>query len=313
MKSISIWRLTIFALILFYQSATAEQCYVVVEKSGNYNPAIIESLSVSLISKYIQPISAVPLSGIKEKDCSFFINLTESLSGFQYSLSSKTINSMGTSRKPGMNGVTQSLLRTISRSSEEGHLKAKICSDYPELMKEDCRPMEAVAMLYNERGIVIPHGENVKEGDTFFVMLQPMSDAYVAVFNKDSRGQFFRIFPNPQISSQSNPLKAHRQYFFPPKDSDLILRFDDNPGIETFYFVISSTPLEDIDALYRSIGSGSTNDSELLLERRILTRGIGIEKKRISVNSGYQDVPAFSHLLEGTGAVVKKVQLQHLR
>lgn len=313
MKSMSVVCVAIVTIVLFAQTAIAEQCYVVVDKSGNYNPTIVESLSVSLISKYIRKVSAVPLAGIKEKDCSFFVNLTESMSGFQFSLSSKTVNSLGTSRKPGMNGVTQSLLRTISRSSDEKQLKKRICNDYPDLMREDCKPIEAVAILYNEQGMIIPNGKSVREGDTFFVMLQPMADAYAVVFNKDSRGQFFRIFPNPQISAQANPLRAHQQYFFPPKDSDLILRFDENPGTETFYFVISSTPLEDLDEVYRSIGSTGSNNGYSTLENRILTRGISIEKKKVSINSGYQNVPAYSKMLAGTGVIVKKVQLNHLR
>ena len=215
-KAISI----ILFLVVPIFSSYADKCYVFIEKSGNFNPAIMESLSVSLISKYIEKVKAIPKFGIKEQDCSYDVSLMESMNGFQYSIVSKNINSMGTSKRPGLDGLTQSLLRALYRSKDGDSLKRRICNDYAELMAQDCRPIEAVVMLYNERGEIIPNGGSVREGNSFFVMLKPMADSYAAVFNKDSKGNFFRIFPNPQVSSQTNPLRANKQYFFPPQNSD---------------------------------------------------------------------------------------------
>jgi hypothetical protein len=167
-------------------------------------------------------------------------------------------------------------------------------------------------MLYSETGEIIPNGATVRKGESFFVMLQPMTDSHAVVFNKDSKGNFFRIFPNPQVSSQTNPLRSQQQYFFPPQNSELIFKFDENPGEEAFYFVISSTPLDDLDAVYNGMQSG-TRSLGPILEQRIRTRGIFVGKKTQSVNTGYSNVPTSTELLQGKGAVVKIVRLNHVR
>ena len=303
--------LIILFLIVPIFSSYADKCYVFIEKSGNFNPSIMESLSVSLISKYIEKVKAIPKFGIKEQDCSYDVSLMESMNGFQYTIVSKNINSMGTSKKPGLDGLTQSLLRALYRSKDGDTLKRRICNDYAELMAQDCKPIEAVVMLYNERGEIIPNGSTVREGNSFFVMLKPMTDSYAAVFNKDSKGNFFRIFPNPQISSQTNPLRAHKQYFFPPQNSDLIFQFDDNSGEESFYFVISSTPMNDIDSVYNSIESGARNLTPVL-EQRIRKRGISLGKKKYSTGGSIGNLPSSGDLLMGKGAIVKTVKLRHL-
>lgn len=302
----------ILMLCWSYSSVSAEQCYIVVDNAGNFKAAIVETLSVSLISKYVSQVSPIPNAGIREDECTFRISLIESMNGFQLTFSSRNINSLGNSKQPGMDGLTQSLLRAISRSSDGSELKKRICSDYPNLMSQDCSPIEAVVMLYNDRGEHIVNGSKVREGDSFFVMLQPMADSYAAVFNKDSKGNFFRIFPNPQISPQTNPLKSNRQYFFPPKNSDLIFKFDANPGKEEFYFIISSTPLVDIESVYDNMQSG-TSSLGTVLEQRIQTRGIIIGKKSHHVNTGYSNVPTAVEMLKGKGAVVKTVRLNHVR
>ena len=304
--------LFVFLWCIIQNSLFAKTCYVVIEKAGNLNPKIVESLSVSLISKYIRKVKPAPRFGIKMDECTFDVSFIESMSGMQYIFSGPNINSMGSSKQPGIDGLTQSLLRALSRSSDGSEIKAKICNDYPDLMVQDCRSIEAVVMIYNERGELIPNGSSVREGDAFFIMLQPMADAYAVVFNKDSKGNFFRIFPNHQVSSHSNPLRSNQQYFFPPRNSDLIFKFDENPGEETFYFVVSSTPLNDIDSVYNSIESGMRGLSSVL-EQRINKRGITIGKKKQSVNTGYSKLPTSVDILKGKGAIVKIVTLRHVR
>ena len=113
---------------------------------------VVQSLSVSMISKYISQVKPIPNAGIKESDCVFNVSLTESMDGFQLAIFSNNINAIGNSSQGGMKGLTQSLLRALYRSKDDSQLKNKICSEYSEMMSDDCKPIGAVVLFYNDRG-----------------------------------------------------------------------------------------------------------------------------------------------------------------
>jgi hypothetical protein len=302
---------------VFLPHLTAEPCYVGIEKAGNFDQKIVQSLAVSLISKYISKALPIPNAGIKEGTCVYDVSLMESMDGFHLTLSGNNINSIGNSKQPGMGGLTQSLLRALYRSKDDDQTKKKICSEYPDIMSQDCKPIGAIVSFYDDQGILIKDRSAVKEGDKFNVMLQPNADLHAAIFNKDSNGNIFKIFPSGQVSSIQNPLKSDTQYFFPPQDSKIIFEFDNNPGEEVFYFVFSSTPLYDIDKIYNSISNSTSqkNTQKLtkLFEKQIQTRGIGITKKDANVvNDNKNQHSIVGELLINNGAFVKTIHLNHV-
>ena len=173
-------------------------------------------------------------------------------------------------------------------------------------------------MFYDENAKMIPDGKTVKEGDSFFIMLQPLKKLHAAIIGKDTHGNIFQVFPNPDVTNQTNPLYPGNQYFLPPIESDHIFRFDSSVGEEVFYFIISGGPIDDIDLLLRQITDAASSKDKaraaVTLEQQILSRGFGLGKKTTLIPKGGtgKKIPGTGEILNGLGAFVKVVRLNHV-
>ena len=181
--------------------------------------------------------------------------------------------------------------------------------------------ISASFFFFNQRGAVIEDASVVRSGDQFNIFIQPSSDMFVNIINRDSRGNMFRVFPNKAVTSEENPLRAGAKYYFPPKNSELTFAFDDVAGSEAFYFVLSDAPMADLDALFERLGSAQSEnqraDINNAVEARIKTRGIALSTtsgKKIATTNSNQDKSQkrLVEKLEGKGAVVKVVNLHHV-
>ena len=300
------------------QTGDEASCFLLMTASENVEAHVAENLSISLISCYIEKVVAPPLAGIKESDCNYKATYVDSGDGSQFNISGRNINSMGLSKKKGTEGLTISLLKAIYNARDDHELKNRICSDYAGLLKADCENVEAIIMFYDESAKLIPDGGTVQEGDTFFIMLQPLKKLHAAIVGKDTHGNFFQVFPNPDVTNQTNPLYPGNQYFLPPLESDHIFLFDDSTGEEIFYFIISGGPINDIDLLMRQLTeAASPNDkakAAAKLEQQILNRGFGLGSKSTLIKKGgiKKKIPGLGEILNGLGAFVKVVRLNHV-
>lgn len=185
------------------------------------------------------------------------------------------------------------------------------------------RPVEAAVFLFDGEGRMIADGAAVRPGERFHVMVQPAGDLYAYLIARDSGGNLFRIFPNPDVASLTNPLRAGSQYTFPPRDSDLVFAFDEQPGRERFYFLFSAVPLADLDALFARLEELKDAGDEAgqatlapIIQERVASRGMVLQSKstradvRLSDSKTEQRV---GELLRGTGAFVKSIGLVHVR
>ncbi len=298
--------------------ALRKSCYVVVEKAGNFEKKTVETISASLISRYLRRVRVIPMSGIKADECIFRVVLTETDEGFSYTIASDNINSLGASQKPGTDGLAQSILRAIYLSRDDAELKGRICSDHTALMQEDCRTVGAVIVFYDEQGQEIVDNSTVREGDSFYLLVRPDTTLHASIISKDSSGNYFRIFPNPDVTDVTNPLVEDRNYFFPPYGSDLIFKFDENTGDEMFYFVMSPTPTSDIDRILNILERGTAKDRAAavrLFEQRVASRGFSLDKKKVKLRNfgNIGNGPTKGDLLDKSGGFVKVVRLKHVR
>ncbi len=304
--------------------AEQKKCYVTVEKAGNFDANIILSSTISIISRYIKKVEAPPPGGLKFDACTYTVNLTESLDGFYISLAGEGLNAYANSKLHGMDGFTQALLRSIYSTLEDDSLKSKICRNHNQLLASDCKSVEAVIYLYNDRDEMIPSGSIVRKNDRFNIMIQPVSFLYAYIISLDSSGNFIKVFPNSDISDINNPLRRDVQYYFPPQDSDMIFAFDDNPGTEKIYFFLSSSPVSDIDRFFDKIKNNETKVERQkaisVFENELVSRGFKMKKKKIQVplndpskKDGYQTSKVMAEVLKGTGMLVRTITLKHVR
>ena len=301
--------------------AAPEKCYVLVDNTGSFKTDVVTSSSVSIISRYIEPVEALPPGGVRLDDCSYTVHLTESPEGYYISLSGRHLNSIGNSTKPGMEGYTQALLRAVYRTFDSDDMKKKVCRDYRELLASDCKPVEAVIFLFNEKIEMIPEGSVVRTNDRFSIMIQPVIPLYAYIIALDSSGSLFKVFPNSNVTSQTNPLNAGNQYYFPPLESEVIFAFDNIPGEEKLYFLLSASPVDEIEAFFDNLDSGSQRNRNMdSFAKQFVSRGFKLKKKTKQVTLKQTDTltnlsrqKVMAELLKGSGLLVKTVTLKHVR
>ncbi len=78
-------------------------------------------------------------------------------------------------------------------------------------------------------------------GDYYKIIFTPKQDSYVYIFQIDSSGKIYRLFPMKRFDGVTvdnfNPLKAGRTYYIPAEYQSFIL--DEQTGIERIYFLSS--------------------------------------------------------------------------
>lgn len=199
---------------------------------------------------------------------------------------------------------------------------AKMAEAEKVLAENKNRKVGASVFLFDGEGRMISEGATVSQGMRFNLMVQPIGDTHAYIVNRDSSGNLMLIFPNRDISSHTNPLRAGLQYFFPPRESDRVFAFDGNPGRERFYILLSSVPMADMDTLFEQmaqVGPDERVNLGPIIQQRMAARGLALQSKStqatISVSNGGESrsEKRVGELLEGTGAFVKRVQLIHVR
>lgn len=307
--------LSLFFCLFSIHTVQADPCYLLVEDSANFSPKIIQSTSISLFNKFITKVKPPPISGLKPKDCVYSISVNESMQGFMVSISGDKINNIGYSKIPGLNGLTHSILKAIYNQKNET-IRNKICSQYEQLMKDDCKPISVTILLFGNQGKKLEEGSHVKEGQQFNIFIQPDVTLHCYIINKDSTNHIYPIFPNKLVSQIGNPLKANLRYYFPPMNSSQIFSFDKNIGEETFYFVFSPTPIDDLDYLFTKKNKKdlSSNKVDTMIKDAIRSRGLALTSKEVPLTSGSEDryKLEIGDYLKNDGAFVKTITFKHI-
>jgi|GEM_PF-2233941 len=300
----------------------ANTCYLAIK---NQAPALeskmVEAVAVSIINRYVTTVEKIPLSGISMKACVYELDVNKAGQETIITLAGAKINSMGDSLQSGERGYRHALLRTIYRSQDDVSLKNRICQNYSTLMAEDCKPIQARVFLYDGEGKELVNGGQVRSGDQFNFMIESDTTAYAYVIGKDAGGSMFKIFPNPEVVPYGNPLSGGQAYSMPSLTSDFAFEFDKNIGLETFYVVVSPTPMKDIDQIFQQMDQASSQELQKLqkiLDQRIRTRGFGIKKKKstITIRPGTQskfsgNKTGMVDLIRSQGGFTKIITLQH--
>lgn len=88
------------------------------------------------------------------------------------------------------------------------------------------------------------------KGDRVRVLLETNTDGYLYIFNTTNDGPVVMIYPDAQLDEAGNYIKAHIPWEIPSSASDeerlRWLVFDENPGTERLYFVLTREPLKGV-------------------------------------------------------------------
>ena|ERR1700754_1135357 len=89
-----------------------------------------------------------------------------------------------------------------------------------------------------------------RKGDRVRVLLETNTDGYLYIFNKTNDGPVIMIYPDKDLDEAGNYIKAHIPWEIPSGAADeerlRWLVFDEYPGNERLFFVLTREPLKDV-------------------------------------------------------------------
>lgn len=116
-----------------------------------------------------------------------------------------------------------------------------------------------VNYVYRTAGLgelkTIKNGDTLKSGDHYKIVFTPDKHCYVYIFQVDSSGQVFQLFPMESFRgvrvNQFNPVKQGKKYVLPSPDKAFLL--DQKSGTERIYFVASAERNTELESLYAKL------------------------------------------------------------
>lgn len=90
-------------------------------------------------------------------------------------------------------------------------------------------------------------GDIMKSGESYFFHVRPSRECYLYLFQVDSTGTVFRLFPNAKYHTGRNPLTPNVRLTL-PNDTE-VFYLDKAVGKEEFYFLASHEPLDQLEVL----------------------------------------------------------------
>lgn len=119
-------------------------------------------------------------------------------------------------------------------------------------------------------------GSVMRSGDALKIMFKTHENCYVYIFQTDSSGEPYALFPMERFRGKqvgnSNPVQAGVRYYVPGQSTSFEL--DDVTGMETIYFLAYRVKDPDLEAAYQALEAKQRNEivtqQHLIMLDRIL-------------------------------------------
>ena len=171
----------------------------------------------------------------------------------------------------------------------------------------------------------LSNGAVLRSGDQYKIIFTPTEDAYVYIFQADSAGQVFRLFPMEEFGGirldNLNPVTGGKTYFLPTRTK--AFQLDRQTGTERIYFTASRQPTRDLEGLYEELSLArrqrdreQTASAQSKLKRLFKRRGVRVvgkdEAPSVSWQQGGEVFSAIGRRLEGLcGECVNVIEFAH--
>jgi len=153
---------------------------------------------------------------------------------------------------------------------------------------------------------VLKQGDSLLPGDRMAVYVKPKDTTYVYVLRVSSSGEVNRVFPNPAVTPQENPVLAGTELWLPaPSSIRGWFSLNEKAGQSEVIVIATSDPLRRLNdpiSLLSMIGRvGPDTDEKLLGNLLQLQTKLTVGQHRGSFAAQGGSVAAPTHLLEGNG------------
>ena len=128
--------LTLMMIIGMSSVSFGESCFYQLTNKTIYNESIVSEIVSVTLSKYVQKVKSIPMSGVKSGGCFYSVSITPD---FSVTLNGKKINEVGESELSEINAIRQSLLRAIYKGIPKK--RQDLCKDFGDsALYYDCNP-----------------------------------------------------------------------------------------------------------------------------------------------------------------------------
>lgn len=190
-------------------------------------------------------------------------------------------------------------------------------------------PLAMTAAMTVELGVVkdakgqttlLNEGESLRPTDGFGVFVKPEGMSYIYIWQTDSSGEVFRIFPNADFHPQGNPVPAGKQVWLPSvRNQRQWFHLDQNPGEEEIVIVASKEALPDLEdplGMLSMTGVVDANTKQKIigdLHKAQAKLSAGKDKGGATLASQPSSGALPSHTLEGNATgFYYQIRLKHL-
>ena len=112
------------------------------------DPSFLSEIAVSILSRYMLEVDAIPLSGISSNACIYNVLLKITENSLILTLTGKDLNAIGKSRKLNKDGVQEAILRALYNTFETK--REEICNDYGSFLNMECTILSAKKDVKND-------------------------------------------------------------------------------------------------------------------------------------------------------------------
>jgi len=166
-------------------------------------------------------------------------------------------------------------------------------------------PSTPVATMAVELGVIkeqpngnislLNEGDPLRAADNFAVVARPESPSYIYIWQTDSSGEVFRVFPNSDFNPQGNPVSAKTEVWLPvAKNQRQWFHLDQNPGEEEIVIVVAADPLQDLEDPLGLLSLSGVVDADT---KRKIVSDLHRAQAKLSVGKPVQDA---SHVAQSS-------------
>ncbi len=128
----------VLSTVLFLLAAGSglSDCYLVSEEQNLFEKQVITPIALMEISRYVEPVSEMPATGIASGECQYQLMITETQDGLLMLIKGPKLNSYAQAESGKLAGFQQALFRVILKEFPEH--KEEICRRNPVIMEAEC-------------------------------------------------------------------------------------------------------------------------------------------------------------------------------
>jgi hypothetical protein len=89
-----------------------------------------------------------------------------------------------------------------------------------------------------------------RAGDRIQITVEPNTSGYLYIISQGSSGTWKPLFPSAEVEDGNNRVEGYRSYILPPRSR---IVFDEQPGTEKLFIVLSREPENDLEQMIYSL------------------------------------------------------------